>query len=474
MTAEVVAGQSAGEAPGGTPAVRRSRAFDRRLLVPMALGSILNPVNSSLIAVALVPIGIALGAQASQTAWLVSGLYLATAVGQPVAGRLVDLYGPRPLYLVGTMLVGIGGLLGATAANIGVLVAARVVIGLGTCAGYPAAIALVRRESERTGTDRPEGVLTVLSVCTQTIAVIGPTLGGLLIGVGGWRATFTVNVPLAVVALVVGWWLLPRSARGPRGDGVSAVSAIDPAGIALFTVTLVAVLVFLEHPSIAGWPLLVVGFVAAVGLVWWELRASRPFLDLRVLGGNVALLVTFLRALLTATVSYSILYGYTQWLEQGRGLSPSMSGLALFPIFLTGIAVAALTGRRRGIRGNLLVGSATQIIVAALLLILGPTSPLWLLVVVALVAGIPQGLNNLAVQNAVYRQADPERTASSAGLMRTFFYLGAIAAGTTGGFAFAHGATTPGLHVLAVMMLVASGVFLLVTMLDRSLARLAG
>ena len=90
-------------------------AFDRTLIAPMILGAILNPVNSSLIAVALVPIGIALGAPASETAWLVSGLYLATAVGQPVTGRLVDLYGPRPLYLVGTALVGIGGLLGALA-----------------------------------------------------------------------------------------------------------------------------------------------------------------------------------------------------------------------------------------------------------------------------------------------------------------------------------------------------------------------
>jgi predicted MFS family arabinose efflux permease len=235
----------------------------------------------------------------------------------------------------------------------------------------------------------------------------------------------------------------------------------------------VTLLVFLEHPSTATWPLPVVAVVAGAGLGWWERRARHPFLDVRVLAGNAPLLATFLRALLTATVSYSILYGYTQWLEQGRGLSPSVAGLALLPIFVTGIGVAALTGRRREIRGKLLVGSVAQIAVAVLLLLLSSTSPLWLIAVVALVAGVPQGLNNLAVQNAVYRQADPERTASSAGLMRTFFYLGAIVAGTTGGFAFTGGATTAGLHVLALVMLGAAAVFLLVTVFDRSLARLA-
>ena len=104
---------------------------DRRLILPMALGAVLNPINSTMLAVALVPIGAALGAPASQTAWLVSGLYLATAVGQPVTGRLIDLYGPRRLFLAGATLVGAGGLLGALAPSIWLPVIARVVL-----AGY--------------------------------------------------------------------------------------------------------------------------------------------------------------------------------------------------------------------------------------------------------------------------------------------------------------------------------------------------
>ena len=438
-------------------------AFDRRLIAPMVLGSILNPVNSSILAVALVPIGMALGAPAAETAWLVSGLYLATAVGQPVVGRLIDLYGPRRLFLAASALVGVGGLLGVLAPDLPVLVVARVLIGLGTCAGYPASMYLLRSQP---GNENPAGVLTVLSVAAQTVAVAGPSLGGVLIDVGGWRATFAVNLPLALACGVLGARRLPDTAPTARDRGLAAT--VDLAGIALFTATVVGLLVFLMDP-VARWPLGVLAAAPGAGLVGWELRAPAPFLDLRLLGGNRPLLATYGRALLSAVVSYALLYGYPQWLEQGRGLSASATGLALLPIFLAGIGVAALTGRRPEIRGKLVVGAVAQVALAGLLLLLGPHSPVWMLVAVALLAGLPQGLANLANQNAVYHQADPARVASSAGLLRTFFYLGAIVAATVNGAVLTPVADTAGLHDLALVMLAAAVLFLVLTVADRSL-----
>jgi MFS family permease len=446
--------------------------FNRKLIVPMILGSVLNPVNSSMIAVALIPIGIALGAPPSETAWLVSGLYLATAIGQPVFGRLVDIYGPRRLYLIGTALVGVAGILGALAPNIGVLVAARVLLGFGTCAGYPAAISLIRSESTRTGHDSPNGILTLLTIASQTIVVVGPTLGGLLIGLGGWRTTFTVNIPLAIACLILGAKRLPRTHAAPNTDGTRLASRVDLAGIVLFAAMLVSLLLFLTMPALSNAYLLAITAAAAVGLVWWELRAATPFIDLRVLGDNLPLLATFVRTLLTAIVSYAFLYGYTQWLEQGRGLSATVAGLALTPTFIVGILVAAATGRRTEVRGKLIVGAVAQILVCAALLLIGSSTPLVLLLVLALVLGIPQGLNNLANQNAMYHQADPARSGSTAGLMRTFFYLGAISAAAANGAFLANGADTPGLHHLAWFIGPCAVLFLVVTLADRSLRRI--
>jgi MFS family permease len=459
------------ETATGTARGTAGPGFDRRLLPPMLLGSVLNPINSTVISVALVPIGAALGAPASQTAWLVSALYLATSLGQPVVGRLIDLFGPRRLFLAGTTLVGVAGVVGTLAPNLGVLIAARVLLGFGTCAGYPAAMALVRSEAERTGRDSPGGILTALAVANQTIAVIGPLLGGLLIGLGGWRATFALNVPLAVAAVLLGLWRLPRTTGVKAVRGRELAARIDLPGMALFAATLTTLLLFLMNPHLRDWYLLVLCLLAGTAFAVRELRAATPFIDLRVLGGNTPLLATYGRALVAYVVSYAFLYGFSQWTEEGYGLSPFHAGLVQIPMFLLAIGVSILSGRRPGVRGKLLTGAVGQIVACLIILALGADSPLWMLLLVALVFGVPQGLNNLALQNSVYFQTDPERTASSAGLLRTFAYIGSMVASSATAASFGRHADTAGIHHLGWVMLAAAVLYLLITVLDRTLGR---
>ncbi len=441
-----------------TAARTRRRAgkdgFDRRLIAPMVLGSVLNPVNSSMLAVALVPIGDAFGAPPSQTAWLVSGLYLATAVGQPVIGRLVDAFGPRRLYLLGTALAGFAGLLGALAPNLWVLVASRVLLGFGTSAAFPASMSLLRSESERTGRSNPGGVLAALSVSNQVVAVVGPALGGLLIGAGGWQLIFGINVPLSLMCLVLGALWLPRAT--PAGGA----APIDVPGMLWFAGSLTAFMFFLMRPAVAHGYLPVLGLAAGAVFVRRELGVAQPFMDLRVLGGNIPLLATYARQCLAYTTSYAFFYGYSQWLQEGRGLSASQAGLLLVPLSATAIGVTVLTGRRGRVRGRLVAGALFQCLGCAGLLLLHDGSPLWLLVVLSAVVGIPHGLIGLANQNALYAQADPARMGSSAGLLRTFMYVGALFAAAANAVFFRDGATSPGLHAMAWPLIGVAAVFL--------------
>lgn len=448
-----------------TDAVATPRPFAPRLYAPLILGAILNPINSSIIAVALVPIGAAFGAPVSETVWLVSALYLATAIGQPLMGRLIDAWGPKPLFLVGASLTAIAGIVGMLAPNIWVLVAARVVLGFGTCAGYPAAMSLIQRESKRTGIERPAVVLTVLAVSTQTIAVIGPVLGGLLIQVGGWQATLAVNVPLGIASFVLGWTLLPSG----READAARPGRLDGLGVALFSGMMLALMVFLMNIGVGILWLLGVAVVLGVAFALWELRRADPFIDVHVFAGNTPLLATYGRTVLSYSVSYAFIYGFTQWLQEGHGLSPTASGLLLLPTFGIGILVASLTGRFPEVRGKLVVGSAAQVVACVSLLFLEPQTPIWALFALTALLGVPQGLTSLANQNALYYQAHPDRIGASAGLQRTFMYLGAILASAATGALFGARATTDGLHELAWFMLAAAIALLVLIVADRSL-----
>lgn len=454
-----------------TPRPAPADRFDRRLLAPMMLGATLNPVNTAIIAVALVPIGVALGAPASETVWLVSSLYLATSIGQPLVGRLVDIFGVKPIFLAGGAIVALAGAIGLVAPlshdSVWWLVVARVILGLGTCAGYPAAMHMIRAEGERTGLQSPAGVLTALAVTTQTVAVVGPTLGGLLIGGWGWRATFAVNLPLGLACVVLGWIFFPR--RTGLEPAPEDRPRIDWPGILLFAVAMLALLVFLQNISVGLLWLLAVALVVGAALVWRELRAAEPFIDVRVLAENGPLLLTYARGLLTMTISYTFVYGFTEWLEDGRGLDATSAGLVLLPVFAAGIGVSVAFGRRPEVTWKLMTGSIAQLVAGVLVLFMTSASPIWFLVIAMLVLGIPQGLNNLAIQNTLYHQADPKRIGSSAGLLRTFMYLGAIVASVVYGNVYGERASTSGLHVLGWFVIGIAVLFLLITVFDRSL-----
>lgn len=460
-------------------APRGPDGYDPRLTLPLALGSLLNPINSSMIAVALVPIGIAFGAPAAQTVWLVTALYLVTAVGQPVVGRVVDLVGPRRPYLVGAALVGVAGVLGALAPSLGVLVLARALLGIGTCAAYPAAMWLVRRATDRSGEGRGiAAVLTILAVTNQVTMIVGPTLGGLLVGVGGWRAIFLVNVPLAVACLVLGGLRLPRTSPAdlaadgpvaPRGDGTSLAARLDVLGVLLFAAALTSLMLVLV--GAAPWWVLAATVVTGAWFARHELRARRPFIDLRLLAGNGPLLLTYARALLTATATYAFMFGYVQWLEQGRGLSEAAAGLLMLPTSVVAVAVASATGRRAPVRTALLVGSGSLLLGGTLLAVVQPASPTWLLVLAGVGIGGMQGLAGLAHQKALARQADAASVGAASGLLRTFMYLGALVSTAAIAALYADGPTTAGLHDLALAMAGCALAVGVLTLVDRSLRR---
>ena len=462
------------------------RAFDFRFMSPLLLGTLLNPVNSAMIATALVPIGRDLHVGPSSTAWLVASLYLAAAVGQPTMGRIAELYGPRKVNATGFALVLIAGLGGALAPGLGWLIVVRVLLGIGTSAAYPAAITMIRARADDAGIAAPGSVLGLISITSQVSAVVGPALGGLLVGLTGWRSIFLVNIPLAVTGLALGQLWLPRdkdrrSRRGPAsarsgralgldlGFGLGFGLGLDLMGIALFGGAMTALLLFLMRlrPD-PPYVLLAAAFGLVVALVAWELRHPEPFLDIGMLMHDRGLARTYLRFAVHWVVVYSVLYGLSQWLESGRGLSPQLTGLVTLPMAVVAAVSAAAVSPRALVRGPMLVGTLAMIGGTLALLALHATTPVVVIVLVGLVLGLPQGLGSVTNQTALYLQAPAERAGSASGLLRTSQYIGAIMQSSLIGLVFGTRADDAGLHDLAVVLGLLGIVLFVITVTDRA------
>ena len=432
-------------------------------MTPLVASAVLNPINSTLIAVALVPIGHTFGAGPERTAWLITSLYLATAVGQPVVGLFVDRFGARRVLLAGAaivMLAGIGGLL---AFSLDWLIAVRVVLGIGTCAGFPAAMAVLRKRADAAGRGVPSRILSVLAMSSQTIMVVGPALGGALIGVFGWPSIFAVNIPLAAIALLLAlFWV-------PRDDAATLTrERIDVPGIALFSATLLAVLLFVMEPAVSDLYLLGVAVLLGGAFTGVELRARKPFIDLRMLGANGPLLRTYLRQALAFLIVYSIMFGYVQWLESARGLSESGAGALLLPMSAVAVLASAASGKPTGIRIRLILNSLA-LLAGSVLLFVGTGTGVVALAGLAMVFGLGQGLTSVTNQTALYGQVPAEVMGTASGLFRTAQYLGAIAASTLIALCFGPHVSSAGLHHLGVALIVIGVLLLAVTVLDRGL-----
>ncbi|WP_092385164.1 MFS transporter [Curtobacterium sp. YR515] len=440
--------------------------------MPVLVGPLLNPINTTMVSVALAPISRDLGIGAAQAIWLVAALYLASAIAQPTMGKLADRFGPKKVFLTGLVIVGIAGIVPEFLTGFGGAVFARVLIGIGTSSAYPAALTTLRQHSARIGKPTPPLVLGALSITSLVSAAAGPPLGGALIAAFGWHAIFLVNVPLAAFGIVVSALWLPSDKLRPRTDeDLPVLTALDPFGMLLMTGFVSALLVFLLDLSAGFWWLLGTAVVLLVALVLWELRAVRPFVDVRMLARNGALSRTYMRLFLVYLLAYTMTYGFSQWVQDVAGYSSDVAGYMQLPAAIVAGVASFLIARKTAVRGPLIVAAVVPIVGGLLLLLLHTGSPVFLLVLAPALFGVPQALASVSNQAALYRVVPAEYIGTAAGLSRTSVYIGAIGASSLIGGVFGQAPTTPDLHVLAWVIVGVAVLLSVLTIADRALSR---
>src|ERR1700754_4655531 len=126
-----------------------------RLLPPLVLGAMLNPLNSTMLSTALTQLTHSFGRDVSAGALLITPLYITATIAQPLMGRLADIYSPKRVNLAGLVLVLAAAIGGMLAPSFGWLIFSRVLLGLGTSANYPSAVAILRRHFAGEGREMP-------------------------------------------------------------------------------------------------------------------------------------------------------------------------------------------------------------------------------------------------------------------------------------------------------------------------------
>ncbi|EGD54791.1 MFS transporter [Gordonia neofelifaecis] len=448
-----------------------SHPFGVAFTAPLVLASVLNPINSSLIATAMVGIGVDFHRGPADTAVLISVLYLCSAVAQPTMGKLGPLFGERRVMIGGIVLVLIAGVIGTAGWSFGALVASRALLGIGTSAAYPMAMSLIRRRADATQSGVPSRILGIFSITAQVIAMVGLPIGGVLTGVFGWRAVFFINVPAASIALVLVAIGVPKDDVSIPSDLRRTLAAVDPLGIALFASAVVAALEFLRSPSVQSLRLGAIALALTAALVVWERRFATPLIDVRMLAANRPLVRTYLRQALAALGMYTTMYGVSQWMEQSAGYSPTRVGVLLLPMSAVSIVVAAISSRRGAVRVPLLATGAAFGAAGLVMLLLTHDAPLWSLLAMSLLIGLANGLNSFANQAALFMQSPADQVGVASGLYRTFAYIGAITSASLIGAAFGDHATDAGFHVVGWATVGIGAAVALLTVTDRALPR---
>ncbi|MCX4637506.1 MFS transporter [Streptomyces platensis] len=445
-------------------------AFSWRFVTPLFTGSAINAINTSLIATALLPIAAAVHVPVGRTAVLVSALYLACAIAQPVGGKLAEEFGPRRVFLTGVLIVLAGGVVGGLGEDLTALIVARVLIGVGSSAVYPSAMLLIRRRAEAAGLGAPPGgVLGGLMIAGAATSALGLPIGGVLVDAWGWRTTFLINLPFALLTLAMAACWIPADPPVAGPSTLRQLAArLDVVGIIGFGGAIAALLVFLTGLPQTDWSVLGLAVVIGAGLVWWELRARRPFFDVRLLARNPALTRTYLRFALAGLCVYTVLYGLTQWLQAGRSMSSEEAGLLLLPMSALSALIARPISQRNLVRMPLILAAVSCLAASAGVLALTASTPTVWIVAITLVFGITLGTTISANQTTLYTQVGAGEIGTAAGLFRTFGFLGSIASSALISVVFHSEVNGHRLHLIALAMVAVSVLGLLVVVTDRT------
>jgi EmrB/QacA subfamily drug resistance transporter len=348
--------------PGYRYSIGRILAIYSGLMVTLLLAAL----DQTIVSTALPRIVGDLGGL-TQYSWVFTAYLLATTVTVPIYGKLGDVYGRRPLFIIAICIFLLGSALCGVAQGMTQLVIFRAVQGVGAGGLIPLALAVIGNIVPPRDRGRYQGLIGAVFAAAS---IIGPAVGGFIVDNTSWRWIFYVNLPVGGVALLVIWITMPRR-RDVRPRSIDWFGAFL---LALGTTSLLLGLVWGGRQYAWNSAYVVAALVAAAVLLTvfgvWERRVEEPILPFDILRNPIVLSSILCMGLIGMAMFGTI--AYVPLFVQGViGTSATSSGVVLTPLMLGAVTTSILSGQwvsRTGhYRGNAIVG---PIILAAGMILL--------------------------------------------------------------------------------------------------------
>jgi EmrB/QacA subfamily drug resistance transporter len=397
-------------------------------LVAMGVAVLVIANDFTALSVALPAIERDLGAELSTVQWVINAYALTFGVLIVTGGRLADAYGRRRAFVAGAAIFAGFSALGGAAQGVVWLLSCRALMGIGGALMWPAILGMTYAVTPRSRAGLAGGIILGAAGLGNAI---GPLLGGALTDALSWRWIFFVNVPIAVVGVLVTLWAIPADAPDAEHE------RLDVRGVATLSVGLVALLVALDQSDAWGWgdprvlalSVLCVVMLAAFGLV--ERRAGDAALVPPAVMGNARFAWCCLTVLLMSAVFFAALLYLPQFMTKELDFSAVQAGAGLLPMMATFAVTSFAAGPIYTRAGPKIVVSAGAACITVGILLLSRISggdDFAALVPGMAVLGVGVGLFYSSVTTAAVTALDESRTSLAGGIV----YMCQIGGGSVG------------------------------------------
>ncbi len=397
-----------------------------RILVTTSLGAFLTPFTSSLISFAVPKIANTFHSNFTDIIWVPMAYLIALPTFMILLGRLSDMYGKIRFYRIGFLIFSLGTLLATIADNIYFLIFSSFVMGFGGAligTNSTAIISIVYPKEKR------GWVLGINAMSVYLGLTMAPVLGGILSQFFPWQAIFLVNIPIAIVALILTLIYM----RNSKIDSVKKKEKIDWIGALLFTIGILSIVLYLSLGQIYNFLnilyMLVIGFAMIVLFVLYERRIESPMLEISLFTTNRTFSAANFTAFLNYVSTFSITFIFSIFLQMILGYPPFITGMILMiePVLM--VIFSPISGRmsdKYGSRGIASLGMFMIAIAFFILTFMNPKSGILSMIIPLGILGIGFGLFSAPNTNSVMGSVNSNKAGVASGTLGTMRFTGQL------------------------------------------------